>query len=207
MINIRDTIISQYANSPRLLSIIQSADQCISAQNDINKFYNDIWNITTAKGHGLDVWGRIVGVERKIKLVESNNYLGFEDGFLGFDDGVWISGGDSGYKLKDEQYRQLIIMKAMSNITYATAYHINTFLLSIFSGRGRAYFLKTGTMKARYVFEFSLTTIEKEIIIRSGILPRPTGVSIDFYEEKSNTYFGYEEAQYSPFNSGVFFME
>ncbi len=35
---------------------------------DLNAFYDLVWNVATAQGWGLDVWGRIVGVTRNLNI-------------------------------------------------------------------------------------------------------------------------------------------
>ena len=76
----------------------------------------------------------------------------------------------------------------------------------MFEKRGRAYFVKNGTMAARYVFEFFLLPAERAIIRQSDLLPRPSGVLLDFYEPEVNKTFGYIEANLAPFGEGAFFM-
>ena len=100
----------------------------------------------------------------------------------------------------------MIMLKAMSNIIYATAPHINRLLREMFGKRGRAYFVKNGTMAARYVFEFYLLPVERAIIRQSDLLPRPSGVLLDFYEPEADKTFGYIEANLAPFGEGAFFM-
>ena len=209
MIDVQKTVISQYAHSPVILELINRLNQCLCPADKIAEFYDLVWNIETAQGYGLDVWGQIVGMERNFKMVSEGEYLGFADGFLAFDDGVWSRGaGNTGvYTMSDNAYRQMILIKAMKNIMYATAYNINRLLMAMFEKRGRAYFYKTGTMTARYIFEFDLTNEERAILLQSDILPRPSGVLIDFLEPSRSKYFGFDEAGYSPFNNGVFYLE
>lgn len=209
MKNIEKTIISQYAHSPVILDLIHHFNACICPQDKLQEFYHAVWNINTAQDYGLDVWGRIVGVDRDFKVTPKDHYLGFSDGFLAFNDGIWSvgDGATAVYTLNDDAYRKLIMIKAMKNIIYATAYNINRLLIAMFGDRGRVYFLKIGTMKARYVFQFNLTPTERTIIFQSDILPRPSGVLVDFFEPKAGQYFGFKEANLTPFNNGVFYLE
>ena len=81
------TILSQYANSPVITSILENAADAIDQTENLNNFYDNIWNIASAEGYGLDVWGRIVGVERTIS-VQVTSWFGFneaEPGSLSFD--------------------------------------------------------------------------------------------------------------------------
>lgn len=208
MRNLQQTIISQYANSPIICGMIERFNQCIDPRADAMEFYRDIWDIETAKGYGLDIWGRIVGIERYVFITSHDENVGFATGFTPFNSGTWSSGEDDGrkYRMDDETYRKIIMLKAMSNITYASAPNINRLLSIMFEKRGRAYFVKNGTMAARYVFEFFLLPAERAIIRQSDLLPRPSGVLLDFYEPEVNKTFGYIEANLAPFGEGAFFM-
>ena len=208
MRNLQQTIISQYANSPIICGMIERFNQCIDPRADAMEFYRDIWDIETAKGYGLDIWGRIVGIERYVFITSHDENVGFATGFTPFNSGTWSNGEDDGrkYRMDDETYRKIIMLKAMSNITYASAPNINRLLSIMFEKRGRAYFVKNGTMAARYVFEFFLLPTERAIIRQSDLLPRPSGVLLDFYEPEVNKTFGYIEANLAPFGEGACFM-
>ena len=73
----QETILSQYANSPQLLGIIETFAIAMDQTENYDNFYTDIWNIDTATGYGLDVWGRIVGVGRVIEL-SGGDFFGME---------------------------------------------------------------------------------------------------------------------------------
>ena len=60
---------SQYAASVRITSLLQSAKDHILPDADIALFYDCMFNLETAKGYGLDVWGNIVGITRSIQEV------------------------------------------------------------------------------------------------------------------------------------------
>lgn len=208
MINVQDTVISQYANSPVICSLIKSFNGCLDPRKDIDNFYNLVWNVETAQGFGLDTWGSIVGIRREVRMTPEDEFLGFSDGFTGFNDGVWGFGDESDreYLLDDDTYRRVIMLKALSNIVYATAPNINKLLRMMFSKRGRAYYVINGTMQARYVFEFFLMPIERAIIRQTDLLPRPSGVLLDFFEPDIDKTFGFIEANLAPFGEGAFFM-
>ena len=202
--DVNKTIISQYANSKTLLKIIEQCSSCIPTDNDIQNFYDVIWNIDTASGFGLDILGKIIGVDRYINI---NKDTYFSTSSLSFQDVLKNQEISTlRYKASDELYKLLIAIKAMSNIMYVSAPNINRILSALFNDRGRAYFVKSGTMKARYVFEFNLTNVEKAIIIGTDILPRPTGVLIDFYEPDLDSTFGFDGSELTPFNVGAFYV-
>lgn len=105
--------------------------------------------------------------------------------------------------MTDPTFREVIIMKAYANIINATAPNINAFLKTSFT-RGKAYFLITGHMKGRYVFEYRLSELEKNLIFNHSILPRPSGVEITIRELPYSDYFGFFGSGFQTFNQAPF---
>jgi len=136
------TIISQYSASSKLCALISNFNDYIDPDVNLEAFYNYIWNIDTAVGYGLDVWGRIVGVNRVLTF-NASDYFGFEEGedWFGFGQAPFYSGvlQTDNYTLTDEAYRRLIFAKAAANITDCSIPAINQILMNLFPGRGNAY--------------------------------------------------------------------
>lgn len=137
------TVISQYANSPILTQLILDLDAYIDQTQNLDAFYDFVLNLDTAEGYGLDVWGRIVGVNRVLQ-VNAGNWFGFEEATPGsytFGQGSYYSGTSltSNYALSDEAYRTLIFAKAAANITNGSIPAINRILMTLFPHRGNAY--------------------------------------------------------------------
>ena len=76
------TIISQFANSPILTTLIGNFFAYIDQTANLDAFYDLIWNIDTAQGVGLDIWGRIVGVNRVLQIAGAA-YFGFAEALPG----------------------------------------------------------------------------------------------------------------------------
>lgn len=143
-----DTIISQYGNSPRLRALIDDFDLWVGMGPRVDQFYDYMYNIETAKGYGLDVWGRIVGVQRILE-VAVGDYLGFEEAIPGSDpwnQGPWYSGQPvtSNYALSDDAFRLLILCKALANICDGSIPAYNNLLMMLFPGRGNVYVTEGG---------------------------------------------------------------
>lgn len=176
------TVISQYANSPILLQLIYNFDQCVDQSANMQAFYDLIWNVDTAQGYGLDVWGRIVGVNRVLK-VEIGDYFGMTGpgGASGepYNQAPFYAGAQltENYALTDQAFRTLIFAKALSNISDGSVKSINQILINLFgSANGNAYATDNGDMTMSYTFEFPLTAVQEAIVGQSGVLPKPTGV-------------------------------
>lgn len=197
MLNVDKTIISQYSNSPTLKALIHDFDQYIDPRADLDKFYNYVWNVDTAQGFGLDIWGRIVKVGRVLKIPNTPNYFGFGQASPGaqpFGQAPFYSGASatSNFALSDTAYRTLILVKALANISRPTAPALNQLLRNLFAGRGRVYVNDIGGMKFRYTFEFLLTAYEYAIVTQSRALPTPGGVEVSLLTS-SLPVFGFKE--------------
>lgn len=200
-----NTLMSQYANSPRMLAFIYNIGEALDPTKVTKPFFDMVINISTAQGEGLDVWGRIVGVSRDIHVSSPPGmFFGFEEGFYPFDQQPFLldEDGTSTWPTPDHLFRNLIMIKAMANIVYATAPNINVLLWSLF--QRNCYYLTLGNMRGRYVFEFSLSPFERHIVYNTDILPRPCGVLIDFEELDPASVFGFFGTEFQPFNQGIF---
>jgi hypothetical protein len=179
------TIISQYANSPTLTQLITNFFQYIDQQTNIDAFFDMVWNVDTAQGWGLDVWGRIVGVVRTLHVQNAGNYAGFSEQGVGADDfspgglSPFYLGGPltNNFALTDPAFRTLIYAKALANISDGSMKAINQLLVNLFPNRGNCYVTDGGNMTMTYTFKFALTPVEAAIVQTSGILPKPVGVS------------------------------
>ncbi|WP_230958580.1 DUF2612 domain-containing protein [Burkholderia territorii] len=210
------TVISQYANSPTLLQLIENFSQYIDPSADIDAFYDMVWNIDSAVGRGLDIWGKIVGLEsgRLLKIPSAEINLGFKEAgnasAAPFGSGVFYSGNavTENYYLADSAFRTLILVKAMANISDGSIPSYNQLLQNLFKGRGRCYVNDLGNMQMRYTFEFYLQPFEIAILTQSGAMPRPTGVLASIMQVPVPNIFGFSEAgktSVAPFGQGTFF--
>lgn len=138
------TIIAQYANSPILTQLIENLDAYLDQTANLDSFFDLIFNVATAQGYGLDVWGRIVGVSRVLHVQTGGDSLGFSEASPGaapFGQGSFYSGASltSNYALADDPYRLLIYAKAAANITNGSIPAINRILMGLFPNRGNCY--------------------------------------------------------------------
>ena len=180
--NIWMTIISQYANSPRLVALIMYLFDYLDQTTNFESFFDDIFNIQTAVGYGLDVWGRRVGVSRTLQIQTTADF-GFNEalpGSVGFNQGNFYSGEPltSNFSLSDTAYRQLILVKAAANITDCSIPAINQILLALFPGRGNIYVTDGEDMTMTYTSAFALQPVDLAILQQSGALPKPAGVKL-----------------------------
>lgn len=171
------TVLSEYANSPVMRAIIDDFSQWLDPASRFDAFYSLVWNIDTAQGFGLDLWGRILGVNRVIQI-PAGSYLGFasDDQAEPFGFGIFYGGSraTNNVALTDTAYRRLLLAKAALNITDASIPAINAILLNLF---GQGYVRDNLDMTMTYVFDTALSPVDFTIVYQSGVLPKPCGVS------------------------------
>lgn len=179
----RATLMSQYANSPILSALIESFYDAANLIEALDEFFDDIWNVYTAQGVGLDDWGTIVGVNRVLAVGTPTKYLGFDEGgtldYDPFNQSPWYKGQKltTNYVLSDDGFRTLIIAKALSNISDGSIPSINQILRTLFGARGKCYCTDEGGMAMTYTFEFVPSQVDIAIVTNSGVMPTPTGVA------------------------------
>lgn len=203
------TIYTQYKrDNSNLCDIIDRAAIGLSVEQDFQDFYDSFWNIETATGVWLDIWGVIVAVDRYLEIPAVEEYWGFkEKPDLPFNQGVFYNGqqATNTYALGDDVFRRVIIAKAMANIAACDAFSLNAILSFFFDGRGKCYVTQPGSMVLNYVFEFYLEAWEKALFTQNKIFPRPAGVLVTALELPEELW-GFDEAtDYQPFDQGVFF--
>ena len=177
MKNWSQTLLSRYAWRPILVALISSFDAAMDPSANIAAFLQYIWNVRTAVGYGLQVWGAIVGV---------SNVISTPSGSITLD---------------DTDYQTLILVKAAANIGNVTIPTLNRLLRAIFSGSGLLYVQDNLDMTMSYVFLFQPTAAQSAIINYSGVMPRPAGVEINSIV--FNVIGPYNTAPYNtmPYNS------
>lgn len=205
------TILSQYANSHRLIGLLNQFNQLVDPRKDIKTFYDEVFNLDTCGEYGLKVWGRIVAAPRMIEVVEGD-YFGFYGSELyPFDQAPFFNGyyTSSMVTMSGEQYRRLIYFKAYVNIIQTTIPEIQKALWMLF-GDNRApmddiYVQEhtEGVMTMRVVFRFTLSPFERALLRTYGYLLRPGGVGFKVYEIPRDV-FGFFGSDLLPFDQGVF---
>lgn len=214
MLNVGRTIISQYANSPTLNALVENMNEYIDPRVNMQAFYDFVWNVDTAVGFGLDIWGKIVGVSRLLKIPANTKTLGFANAdfppdWAPFNQGTFFTGGSTGqaFILPDDTYRTLILTKALANIVATTAASMNQLLRNLFPGRGVTYVTDNGGMSMTFYFEFDITSAEYAILTQSGALPHPAGVQFNVVVIPAGV-FGFQEAgpPAEPFDQGTFYQ-
>lgn len=206
------TVIAQYANSPNLLNLIEVFSQNIRVCGFFNDFYKNIWDLETANGAGLNIWGIIVGVNRTVKTF-TGFFWGYNEETLmlarpyhdetEYNDTL-IDDADKRLAIgtfrdfqeiegeitfNDESFKKLIYAKAHANISNYTASDINMILMLLFGDKDKGhelYVQDNQDMTMTIIFNWLPNTDETAIILNAGILFKPAGVElkVDFQIKK-----------------------
>lgn len=217
MKNVRDTILTQFAASQNIRSLIESFNTTMDREEFSDELLTAIWDVSTATGYGLDVWGKIVGVSRLLNVPQQATYFGFDEALISasddspkpFNEAPFFEGLQltSTVRLADDGYRKLIMAKAMANITDCTIPTLNNALNYLFGEEGSAFVAITGVMTINYVFDFNLSPVEWAILLNSNAIAKPAGVSVNIMSLDFDNTFGFAEANLQPFDSGTFFPD
>lgn len=202
----RETVISQYAHSPNMLSLIERFDNAIDPQLDVETLRKSMLDPDTAVAWGLDVWGRIVGIGRTFESRNDTPPWGFAgSGAHVFGHGVFYAPHiGKTHTLADNAYRLLIYMKAAANITDGSLPDINRIMATLFAERGHVAVVHVDTMKIRYVVGWHLAAHELALLLRDDIPPRPAGVGYDVYQAIPAHTFGFAGSGGKNFNHGIY---
>jgi hypothetical protein len=183
------TVISQYFDSTTIRALLEAFNQWKSPQPSIELLYNGVLNLDTARGYGLDRWGRIVGVGRVFN-VAAGTFFGFaeaqdiaESPFN--NDGCFWSGGPTTVPtlLSDNGFLTLILAKAMANITDGSTASYNQILMALFGDLGPCFVVDGLDMTGQYRFlGFFLPPLESAVFYQSGVIPHPAGVQMTVVE-------------------------
>lgn len=72
----------QYAASPAIQQLISDRKGYFQA-DWTDEFYNKVWNVDTAQGFGLDIWGRIVVIGRSVRISTFDRTFGYYEAWSG----------------------------------------------------------------------------------------------------------------------------
>lgn len=130
----QETILSQYSASPRILALTEAFAGRIDPADDIETFYTEIFDIDTARGWGLDNWGRILAAPRIVRMA-TTDWFGFHESTLKpFNNApFWtVDQSTAAFSIGDDMYRRLLMFKAGVNIGDSTADSVSRLLSYLF---------------------------------------------------------------------------
>lgn len=201
------TVMKQFSNSPTALELLSCFDQWCDLTQFSEAFLSNVWDISTAKGFGLDIWGRILGRSRYLQVTQTpGDNFGFSTHGESSSGQAWkpwnqapffTTSGTVAFPLQDSYYLKLLLVKAAANIARCDCPSINALMRTMFGNRGRCYigYDIGDPMNIAYHFEFFPTAVEQSII-ESGLFPQPAGMGVNYVFQTALPYtpFGFASA-------------
>lgn len=201
-----EPIQSQYAASPRIVSLLVRKAAILDPGRDVMLWYDGVFNPKTAVGTGLDIWTRIVGGFRSVTVPQTEKCLGFAGSLLlPLSQGVFWKGADSyePIQLDAETARRYLFWKAAVNIGSAEAAEINRLLSLLFPDR-TLYVIERGVMHLRVVSMFALAPVEEAFFLQYGLPGHGAGVGVSWLAA-AMPVFGMANSGLSPFDQAPFY--
>ena len=169
---------------------------------------DDMLNPSTARGYGLDVWGRIVGIKRATVPV-SGEYLAFDPDPLTNPQGNSWNNAPFGSLTaqglaSDQLFRVYVFVKAMMNIGNASLADINKYFSLLFPQSG-IMVIHAGTMIIR-VLDYDSVLTDDAITALKSIDWIPAGVGWQVWQGEPDC-FGFEGSGLQPFDQAPFISD
>lgn len=202
------TVQSQYSASPRILALAGMYWDMLNPGSEIQTMLDDMLNPSTARGYGLDVWGRIVGIKRATVPV-SGEYLAFDPDPLSNPDGdSWNNAPFNPLTPQglatDAVFRVYVMVKAMMNIGNGSLADINKYFSLMFPGSG-IQVIHAGTMIIR-VLDYDAVLTDAAIMALRSIDWVPAGVGWQVWQGEPDC-FGFLGSELQPFDQAPFISD
>lgn len=141
----------------------------------IQNFYDDIYNLDTAKGIGLDFWGEKFNFPRTIIYINEN------------------TGVETSKTLKDDEYQLILKVLSLKFYTKMSIHGINKTLKELFSFyKVQAYTVDYQDMTyVNYIFLWEIPDYLKQAFSNYDLLPRPLAIGTR-YREAFYQIFGFK---------------
>ena len=202
------TIQSQYAASPHLTALVEAFWQALKPDADIKSIYDNMVNLDTAAGFGLDVWGRIVAIGREYATKDvTSPYWGYEPPvgvsnprMRNFNNAPYYKERTGKIKLSDDAYRTYIFLKAMINIGDGSLASLNRMIRVLFPSASIA-LLHVDTMVLRLLIQDEIAQADLDALLNLPWLP--AGVGLEVYQVITPTW-GLEGSGLETLDNGTF---
>lgn len=198
-----------------LTRLVNEITTAIDFSYILDGFYDNFFNIDSASSYWVEIWGRIVGLDRAVKLLNNDAF-----GFAGsnaktFNEGSFFGGDPAGNSFTISNltlYRHAIKTKQLINISGCTIPELNEIVAYFFDDAAASFVTDNYDMTITYWLAVAETD-DKAIIFTSPVFcPRPAGVRVKFkynevYSPINYEFFGFDGSRYKTFNEAPFYDE
>lgn len=205
-------MLAQYANSPTIVNLVNGINEQLNNAQTIEDWFRLVFNLKTAQGYGLDIWGKILNQSRRFKYIDENEQE--QEVYL---QGAQTIGGVSYTSEQiEEKYRMILFFKSFSYSSNHTISSLNNLLNFFFQEqlndeKKTVKVIDYGTMVIEVFFNFFVEKLDKAIIM-SDLFPHPTGVKVNYRFVPNGEWFGFyedgkiaTEQPFAPFNHKPFY--
>lgn len=191
IIDLSQCIIWQYDKAIKLITLIKNKENWYkkNVTNFIKNYFWNIFNIDTANTFGLNIWGKLLNLQREVVFVGGQNHY-----------------------LTDNQYRFLLKGEiAKFHMKHLSVEEINRYLRIICNSldNEQNFVVDNLDMTMTYNIQKNFGSVHQEIIQLFNyydFLPRPSGVAINIVLDYSG-YFGFYGANRGAFSTADFGVE
>jgi len=209
-------LIAQYHDKPKAKQLMRMIAKGLYS-NNIFKEIEGILDIDKAVGKQLDIIGKIVGVDRKLKGLEispntplhsystGNTPLDYTTNFVSYSFGDTLISGrflmdediaSSGFLLSDDDFKTLIRLKIVLNNSNFSEQELDEILFAFFENDVQY----TSSVGEMYYFISPNEITAFKAARQKNLLPKPAGVQVGFIAKNTTPFFAYWSGNKPPPN-------
>lgn len=182
-VDLMRALLWQYNDAARLEALVRQKQDWYNTNQETfwNDWVADVFDLRTANDFGLAVWAIILDIPLVVASAvdpDDKPIWGFDQYRENFNNGNFAAIASSA--LSAEQKRLVLRLRYFQLVTTGAVSEINAFFAYLFEPLGPAYVKDGYDMRARYVFEFPLSSALEVVLTEFDLLPRPAGVKVDY---------------------------
>lgn len=182
-VDLMRALLWQYNDAARLEALVRQKQQWYDANQSAfwSDWVADVFDLRTANDFGLSVWAIILDIPLVVASAVDpvdKPIWGFGQYRENFTNGNFAAISSSA--LSTEQKRLVLRLRYFQLVNDGAVTEINAFFAYLFAPLGPAYVKDGYDMRARYVFEFPMSSALEVVLTEFDLLPRPAGVKVDY---------------------------
>ncbi len=182
-VDLMRALLWQYNDAARLEALVRQKQTWYDVNQSAfwSDWVADVFDLRTANDFGLSVWAIILDIPLAVASAVDpvdKPIWGFGQYRENFTNGNFAAISSSA--LTTEQKRLVLRLRYFQLVNDGAVTEINAFFAYLFAPLGPAYVKDRYDMRARYVFEFPMSSALEVVLTEFDLLPRPAGVKVDY---------------------------